>query len=206
MGTNDSKPIPELSPKDIARFWSKVDKRGPDECWPWMGGSKTGEYGRLFINEGRQNVGAHRIAYFLATGIDPVGLQVCHSCDAPICNNPKHLFKGTNLDNAADMVAKGRQATGERSGRHTHPETTARGDRHGLRIHHDVARRIAEGMAARLKEIGHSCAPKLTLDDATMVKARALSGERTLLIARDYRITRRTVQLIAKGEIWKHIA
>ena len=29
MGTNDSKPIPELSPKDIARFWSKVDKRGP---------------------------------------------------------------------------------------------------------------------------------------------------------------------------------
>jgi hypothetical protein len=35
-----------------------------------------------------------------------------------MCVNVEHLFLGTARDNAADMVAKARQATGERVGRH----------------------------------------------------------------------------------------
>ena len=27
--------IPRLSRKDIERFWSKIEIRGPDECWLW---------------------------------------------------------------------------------------------------------------------------------------------------------------------------
>lgn len=33
-----------------------------------------------------------------------------HSCDVRSCRNVEHLFLGTNADNIADMVAKGRQA------------------------------------------------------------------------------------------------
>jgi hypothetical protein len=53
-----------------------------------------------------------------------------HRCDNPACCNPKHLFTGTVADNAADMVAKGRQAKGARHSSRLHPEALSRGDTH----------------------------------------------------------------------------
>lgn len=40
-----------------------------------------------------------------------------HACDKPACCNPVHLTGGTQADNIADMVKKGRQAKGSRNGR-----------------------------------------------------------------------------------------
>ena len=42
-----------------------------------------------------------------------------HSCDNPICCNPKHLSKGTHKDNSDDKVRKNRHAFGEKNGRWT---------------------------------------------------------------------------------------
>jgi hypothetical protein len=61
-------------------------------------------------------VRAHRAAYLLFRGPIPTGQQVLHRCDNRLCINPDHLFLGTQADNMADKVAKGRQAKGESNG------------------------------------------------------------------------------------------
>lgn len=53
---------------------------------------------------------AHHVAYRLKYGEIPEGLQVLHRCDNPYCVTPEHLFLGTNSENVADKVRKGRQA------------------------------------------------------------------------------------------------
>jgi hypothetical protein len=94
------------------RFWSKVDKRGPDECWPWVGGVDGRGYGRSRYN-GSGRTTAHRIAWQLANGRDAL-LFVLHRCDNPVCCNPAHLWEGTQSENMRDMAAKGRWNNGHR--------------------------------------------------------------------------------------------
>jgi len=89
-------------------------------CYEWQG-SKLNGYGRItFGNAGhpeRRTTGTHRLAYELAFGPIPNGLQVCHKCDNRSCINVEHLFLGTNKDNADDRETKGRgnQALGSKS-------------------------------------------------------------------------------------------
>lgn len=93
------------------RFWRYVDKRGPDECWPWLGKRQKQGYGRIGEGE-RKQYGAHRISFRIANGYDPE--VVMHSCDHPWCVNPAHLSGGTMADNYADMRSKNRHNTTER--------------------------------------------------------------------------------------------
>jgi len=48
------------------------------------------------------------VAYAEAFGPIQADKLVCHRCDNPKCVEPSHLFLGTNGDNVADRVAKGR--------------------------------------------------------------------------------------------------
>jgi hypothetical protein len=32
---------------DPARFWKQVEKRGPDDCWPWRGDASKTPFSRL---------------------------------------------------------------------------------------------------------------------------------------------------------------
>jgi hypothetical protein len=97
-------------PRPLAeRFWEKVDKRGPDECWPWVGSIDTRGYGSIGANGGKPLLRAHRVAYELCVGPIPPGLVVCHACDTRHCVNPGHLFVATQRENVLDMVRKGRR-------------------------------------------------------------------------------------------------
>ena len=97
------------------RFWSKVDTSG--ECWTWTADLDDHGYGRLGI--GRKRIEpAHRVAWTLANGPIPEGLRVLHHCDNPPCVRPDHLFLGTQADNMADMMAKGRARNAYRDRTH----------------------------------------------------------------------------------------
>jgi hypothetical protein len=94
-----------------ARFWAKVDKRGPNDCWPWLAALDKDGYG--FMNGGQVNgkqvtVRAARVAYELEYGPLPPGIFALHECDHRDCCNARHLKAGTPKQNAHDAAIRGR--------------------------------------------------------------------------------------------------
>ncbi len=94
------------------RFWPKVDKRGPDECWPWKAALNHFGYGIIRVDG--KATRAHRVSLRLAGQQVPAELDVLHRCHNPSCVNPAHLRVGTPTENAEDARAAGRLSEGER--------------------------------------------------------------------------------------------
>lgn len=89
-------------------------ERDPETgCWNWTGCTANG-YGKA--TRGKRSLLLHRWVYEQLVGPIPEGMHLCHTCDNRACLNPDHLFIGTNADNHADKVRKGRQAKGEGNG------------------------------------------------------------------------------------------
>ena len=93
-----------------ALFWSFIDRRGPHECWNWIGTKRATPDGRGYFcfEVGERAMTAPRASALFA-GMDlRNGLFVCHTCDNPSCCNPGHFFLGTTQENSRDAQRKGR--------------------------------------------------------------------------------------------------
>ena len=186
--------IPPLSEQQINQFWSKVlVTANPDKCWIWQGKTYKNGYGRHNV-ERSGRFQSHRVAYLASYPDFDQSLCVLHECDVRLCQNPAHLFLGTHQDNSDDMVAKGRQAKGERSGRYTKPEKTVRGDRHYSRTNPEKVARGSQKIQAKLHEsfIGD-------------IRERSARGESYLSIADSYSVSRSTIWRVANRKRWRHV-
>lgn len=88
------------------------------ECWICQNYQlNDGGYPKLY-HKTRQFL-LHRFVYAQTNSISLGSIQgmvVRHTCDTPECVNPTHLVLGTQLDNIADMLQKGRNQRGEGNG------------------------------------------------------------------------------------------
>lgn len=100
---------------DPKRVLSEHSERS-GKCLVWTGATNKGGYGIL---KARKIIHlAHRLAWQIANGPIPLGMQICHHCDNPPCIEVAHLFLGTMEDNMNDKIRKGRQSRlrGEKAG------------------------------------------------------------------------------------------
>jgi hypothetical protein len=102
--------IPVPTPKQLARFWSKIDQSaGPNECWPWTASISSTGYGQLRVQYVR--VYAHRAAYEWTTGEDITGWYIDHLCHVPVCCNPAHLRRVTQQQNSENKRGPSKNST-----------------------------------------------------------------------------------------------
>ena len=85
-------------PKRIIRFWAKVRRGGPDECWPWIGAKRRDGYGVVKVDGVMLKV--HRVAFTLIHGRDIAPeLVIDQTCFNKACCSPKHLEEITQAEN-----------------------------------------------------------------------------------------------------------
>lgn len=240
MPANYCKPLPEFTEADKVRFWSKVDRSGgPEACHLWLGQTRKGVWKKrnggtgIRLPYGKFSYGAHgfalahRVAFYLSTGVDPLGYKVCHNCptgDNPKCCNPLHLWLGSDADNVADRHAKGRDAKGDQNGARTHPEKWKRGAESTWSRFPELRER-AQTVLKEHPELRSRGDNHYTRLDPTRV-ARGerqhlakLTAEQVLEIRRRYsndgvtydtlgaiyRVTKHAIYSIVKRKTWKHI-
>lgn len=101
--------IKHLKPKTIIdKFADRCRVNPVKGCWLWIGSMSRKRYGNFYVRG--KIIAAHRFSFLYFNGQIPNGMMIMHECDTRHCVNPEHLSYGTNDENVADRIKKGRCA------------------------------------------------------------------------------------------------
>lgn len=177
----------ECTPSEVTRFWSKVDKDGPNGCWVWTAGKFASGYGAVWIAGKMRR--AHIVSFALTHGNVTDGALLCHSCDNRACVHPAHLSEGDHRSNALEASRRGRLAFGARNGTITRP------DRNPMRLHPERHVRGQDHPGARLDEI-----------QVRMIRTLYASGGFSLReLGSQFGVDLVNIHRIVKRRTWKHV-
>lgn len=117
--------MPAASPYHL-RLLAKIDRRGPDECWPWLAARHASGHG-VFRDPNRRAESAHVSVYRHFVGEVPEGMELdhlCHTrdescpggstCPHRACVNPAHMEpvpKRVNLLRGRSFAAENARKT-----------------------------------------------------------------------------------------------
>lgn len=107
------------------RFWGRVEMTS--SCWLWTGSRDRHGYGSLYWSGSTRR--AHRVAYEIAVGPIPEGLDLDHLCRTRACVRPDHLEpvdRRTNLLRGEAIQARNARKTHCVRGHEFTIENTAR--------------------------------------------------------------------------------
>lgn len=127
-------------------LWSRVDRRGVDECWPWTGPVGSHGYGAFsFSGELRTS---HTAVAALETGrtgrVGSAYLVAMHSCDNRRCCNPSHISVAPQKVNLADARAKGRMPHTPPRGEKTRTAVLCEADVRKIRASSDTNKALSQ--------------------------------------------------------------
>lgn len=96
-----------LTAAERIRFWKSIGIGQPDVCWPYLMDDLYAD-GYATFSVRSYGFRAHRVAWTLFHNKEIGSLFACHACDNRWCNNPHHIWLGTQADNMKDAGSKGR--------------------------------------------------------------------------------------------------
>lgn len=96
----------DLTDAQLDAILSRVDKRGPDECWPWAGWKNRDGYPAHSVRvDGEvRRATPYRITHEMEYGRIPPDLEADHLCRNRGCCNPHHIEAVTHDENMARSI------------------------------------------------------------------------------------------------------
>lgn len=224
--------MPRKATPLLERFCRFLPDELPDDgCWEWQGGLLLNGYGQFGVSryESKRTNHAHRFAWEVHNAEPiPKGMVIRHACDNRRCVNPAHLLVGTQKDNMADCMQRGRVAKGERNSQAKLTQNQVRQIRRlcnecgwkyvDLAAKFDVSinaiYRIVQGTTWSDDSVSRTDRTRrgsrrhmAKLNEELVQKCRSLhrQGHSIRSIARMHAVGYQTMQKAIRGYTWKHV-
>lgn len=195
-----------------------------DGCWKWNYGSMRDHtchgddcrYPQVMI--GGERIQVSRTILEIATGHE--GEVARHTCDVHCCCNPGHLLWGSQADNIADSIERGRHIAclhlpvgGDQSGvnhwTHRFPERVKRGEDNLLtgRTRPDLSgERNGSHTHPEKRPVGEQHGrSKLLAEQVREIRMQHADGVSVYRLALTYEVTKMTIKMIVERRTWRHV-